>query len=147
MEFLENRPSWENLKTPRKSPEKWIFLSLAFYNAPSLHTVNWSSLSWLQKESMRWLGALSLQERLLWVLSQELHCLAAAWVRKGPGLRKHDMTQQLENSTPQPSFSLRNVNVSMSKTQPILHCPVWNRTMTQRTPPYQKYDALDMYYA
>ena len=30
MEFLENR----------KSPEKWTFLSLAFYNAPSLHTVN-----------------------------------------------------------------------------------------------------------
>ena len=27
-------------KTPRKSPEKWTFLSLAFYNAPSLHTVN-----------------------------------------------------------------------------------------------------------
>ena len=26
-------------KTPRKSPEKRIFLSLAFYNAPSLHTV------------------------------------------------------------------------------------------------------------
>ena len=27
-------------KAPRKSPEKWTFLSLAFYNAPSLHTVN-----------------------------------------------------------------------------------------------------------
>ena len=27
-------------KTPGKSPEKWAFLSLAFYNAPSLHTVN-----------------------------------------------------------------------------------------------------------
>ena len=26
-------------KTPRRSPEKWTFLSLAFYNAPSLHTV------------------------------------------------------------------------------------------------------------
>ena len=26
-------------KTPRKSPEKWTFLSLAFYNAPSLRTV------------------------------------------------------------------------------------------------------------
>ena len=25
--------------TSRKSPEKWSFLSLAFYNAPSLHTV------------------------------------------------------------------------------------------------------------
>ena len=27
-------------KTPRKSPDKWTFLSLAFYNAPSLHTVD-----------------------------------------------------------------------------------------------------------
>ena len=27
-------------KTPRNSPEKWTFLSLAFYNAPSLHTVD-----------------------------------------------------------------------------------------------------------
>ena len=27
-------------KTPRKLPDKWTFLSLAFYNAPSLHTVN-----------------------------------------------------------------------------------------------------------
>ena len=27
-------------KTPRKSPEKWTFLSLAFYNAPSLQTVD-----------------------------------------------------------------------------------------------------------
>ena len=26
-------------KAPRKSPEKWTFLSLAFHNAPSLHTV------------------------------------------------------------------------------------------------------------
>ena len=26
-------------KTPRKSPEKWIFLSPAFYNAPGLHSV------------------------------------------------------------------------------------------------------------
>ena len=26
-------------KAPRKSPEKWTFLSLAFYNAPSLDTV------------------------------------------------------------------------------------------------------------
>ena len=26
-------------KAPRKSPEKWTFLSLAFYNAPSLHSV------------------------------------------------------------------------------------------------------------
>ena len=31
-------------KTPRKSPEKRIFLSLAFYNVPSLHTVNRCSL-------------------------------------------------------------------------------------------------------
>ena len=28
-------------KPPRKSPAKWTFLSLAFYNAPSLHTVNY----------------------------------------------------------------------------------------------------------
>ena len=27
-------------KTPRKSQEKWTFMSLAFYNAPSLHTVD-----------------------------------------------------------------------------------------------------------
>ena len=27
-------------KTPRKSPEKWTFLSPAFYNAPSLDTVD-----------------------------------------------------------------------------------------------------------
>ena len=27
-------------KTPRKSPEKWTFLGLAFYNAPSLRTAN-----------------------------------------------------------------------------------------------------------
>ena len=39
VEFLKNRRSWENQKTPKKSPEKWIFLGLAFYNAPSLHTV------------------------------------------------------------------------------------------------------------
>ena len=29
----------DKIKTPRKSPEKWTFLSLAFYNAPSLPTV------------------------------------------------------------------------------------------------------------
>ena len=40
VEFLENRRSWETQKLPRKSPEKWTFLSLAFYNAPSLHTDN-----------------------------------------------------------------------------------------------------------
>ena len=28
------------IRNPRKSPEKWIFLSLAFYNAPSLDTVD-----------------------------------------------------------------------------------------------------------
>ena len=33
----------EKSKTPRKSPEKWTFLSLAFYNAPSLHTVKFPS--------------------------------------------------------------------------------------------------------
>ena len=30
----------QKIKTPRKVPKKWTFLSLAFYNAPSLHTVN-----------------------------------------------------------------------------------------------------------
>ena len=39
VEFLENRRSWEKQKPHRKSPEKWTFLSFAFYNAPSLHTV------------------------------------------------------------------------------------------------------------
>ena len=38
---LQSRRSWENQKTHRKSPEKWIFLSLAFYNAPSLDTVDY----------------------------------------------------------------------------------------------------------
>ena len=32
-------------KTSRKSPQKWTFLSLAFYNAPSLHTVEKSMLN------------------------------------------------------------------------------------------------------
>ena len=41
VEFLENRLSPEKIKkVPRKSPEKWTFLSLSFYNAPSLHTVH-----------------------------------------------------------------------------------------------------------
>ena len=39
VEFLENQAILRKSKTPRKSPEKWTFLSLAFYNAPSLHTV------------------------------------------------------------------------------------------------------------
>ena len=30
----------QKIRTPRKMPEKWTFLSLAFYNAPSLHIVN-----------------------------------------------------------------------------------------------------------
>ena len=34
VEFLESRAILRKSKTPRKSP----FLSLAFYNAPSLHT-------------------------------------------------------------------------------------------------------------
>ena len=38
MEFLENRRSSENQKN-KKLPEKWTFLSLAFYNAASLQTV------------------------------------------------------------------------------------------------------------
>ena len=42
VEFLEN--NWrtgdpEKIKAARKSPEKWTFLSLAFYNAPSLDTI------------------------------------------------------------------------------------------------------------
>ena len=41
VEFLENRRILRKSKTPRKSPQKWTFLSLAFYNAPSLHTVNY----------------------------------------------------------------------------------------------------------
>ena len=36
-------------KAPRKSPEKWTFLSLAFYDAPSLHTVKSS-------QNSRWKG-------------------------------------------------------------------------------------------
>ena len=38
VEFLESRAILRKSKTPRKSPEKWTFLSLAFYNAPSLHS-------------------------------------------------------------------------------------------------------------
>ena len=38
VEFLQNRRSSENQK-PQKIAKKWIFLSLAFCNAPSLHTV------------------------------------------------------------------------------------------------------------
>ena len=30
----------QKTKPPTKLPEKWTFLSLAFYNAPSLHAVN-----------------------------------------------------------------------------------------------------------
>ena len=40
VEFLESRAILRRSKAPRKSPEKWTFLSLAFYNAPSLHTVD-----------------------------------------------------------------------------------------------------------
>ena len=42
VEFIENRRARENPRPPppRKSPEKWTFLSLAFYNAPSLHIVD-----------------------------------------------------------------------------------------------------------
>ena len=43
VEFLESRRSSEKQKTPRKSLDKWTFLSLAFYNAPSLHTVDKSA--------------------------------------------------------------------------------------------------------
>ena len=30
----------EKIRTPTQSPERWTFLSLAFYNAPSIHTVD-----------------------------------------------------------------------------------------------------------
>ena len=40
VEFLENRDRLRKSKTTRKPPEKWVFLSLAFYNAPSLDTVD-----------------------------------------------------------------------------------------------------------
>ena len=40
VEFLQNRRSSENQTPPEKLPEQRTFLSLAFYNAPSLHTVN-----------------------------------------------------------------------------------------------------------
>ena len=43
VEFLESGALLRKSKPPRKLPEKWIFLSLAFYNAPSLHTVDWKS--------------------------------------------------------------------------------------------------------
>ena len=44
-EFLEKRRFLRKSKTPRRSPEKWTFLSLAFYNAPSLHIVNSNRLT------------------------------------------------------------------------------------------------------
>ena len=42
LEFLENKSTGapETIQAPpEKSPEKWTYLSLVFYNAPSLHTV------------------------------------------------------------------------------------------------------------
>ena len=39
LEFLGEKALLKKSKKPRKSPEKRTFLSLAFYNAPSLHTV------------------------------------------------------------------------------------------------------------
>ena len=42
-------------KAPRKLPEKWTFLSLAFYNAPSLHTVGFCDsgrISWISNFSL-----------------------------------------------------------------------------------------------
>ena len=39
VELLQNRRSLENQKPPENCPKKWTFLSLAFYNAPSLHAV------------------------------------------------------------------------------------------------------------
>ena len=38
-------------KVPRKSPDKWTFLSLAFYNAPSLDTVDLSFPKILENDS------------------------------------------------------------------------------------------------
>ena len=39
MEFSREQALLRKSKTPRKLLEKWTLLSLAFYNAPSLHTV------------------------------------------------------------------------------------------------------------
>ena len=44
MEFLQKTGDFEKSKTPRKSQEKWTFLSLAFYNAPILHIVEKKSV-------------------------------------------------------------------------------------------------------
>ena len=46
VEFLERTGDPEKVKTPRRPPEMWTFLSLAFYNAPSLHTVDSQKGSW-----------------------------------------------------------------------------------------------------
>ena len=35
--ILREQALLRKLKPPRKSPKKWTFLSLAFYNPPSLH--------------------------------------------------------------------------------------------------------------
>ena len=35
----------EKIKAPQKSPEKWVFLSPAFSSAPSLHSVEATSLT------------------------------------------------------------------------------------------------------
>ena len=40
VEFSSEQAILRKSKTPRKSPGKWTFLSLAFYNAPSLDTVD-----------------------------------------------------------------------------------------------------------
>ena len=39
MEFLENRRSWKNQSAPVNCHKRRLFLSLASYNAPSLHIV------------------------------------------------------------------------------------------------------------
>ena len=39
MECLHSRQSWENQKPPENRPKSGLFRGLAFYNAPSLHTV------------------------------------------------------------------------------------------------------------
>ena len=52
VEFLRGQAILRKSKTSRKSPEKWTFLSLALYNAPSLDTVDIME-STLQPKSLR----------------------------------------------------------------------------------------------
>ena len=54
MEFLEKQAILRKSKTPRKSPEKWTFLSLSFYNAPSctLLMININKFAGLSRDSV-----------------------------------------------------------------------------------------------